>query len=42
MRAPVLGEHTEEVLADVLGLSGSEIGRLYDGGIVAGPTPVTS
>ena len=29
-RAPVLGEHTEAVLADVLGLSPSEIGRLHD------------
>ena len=36
-RAPLLGEHTEEVLADVLGLSGGEIGRLHDDGIVAGP-----
>ena len=36
-RAPLLGEHTEEVLADVLGLSGAEIGRLHDDGVVAGP-----
>ena len=36
-RAPALGEHTDEVLADVLGLSGAEIGRLHDGGVVAGP-----
>ena len=35
-RAPQLGEHTEEVLAGVLGLSGAEIGRLHDGGVVAG------
>ena len=34
-RAPQLGEHTEEVLADVLGLSGAEIGRLHDDGVVA-------
>ncbi|MGV1049333.1 MAG: CoA transferase [Solirubrobacterales bacterium] len=33
-RAPLLGEHTEEVLADLLGLSGSEIGRLHDAGVV--------
>jgi 2-methylfumaryl-CoA isomerase len=40
--APVLGQHTEEVLADVLGLSSGEIGRLHDGGVVAGPElPVT-
>jgi 2-methylfumaryl-CoA isomerase len=36
-RAPVLGEHTEEVLADVLKLSAGEIGRLRDAGVVAGP-----
>ena len=36
-RAPLLGEHTEEVLADVLGLSEAEIGRLHDEGVVAGP-----
>ncbi len=35
-RAPVLGEHTDEVLAEVLGLSDAEIGRLHDGGVVAG------
>jgi 2-methylfumaryl-CoA isomerase len=37
-RAPVLGEHTEEVLAEVLGLSPGEIGDLHDRGVVAGPT----
>ncbi|ADB52712.1 CoA transferase [Conexibacter woesei] len=35
--APLLGEHTEQVLADVLGLSPAEIGRLHDDGVVAGP-----
>jgi 2-methylfumaryl-CoA isomerase len=39
MRAPLLGEHTEEVLAGVLGLSDAEIGRLSDAGVVAGVTP---
>jgi 2-methylfumaryl-CoA isomerase len=34
--APQLGEHTEEILAEVLGLSGAEIGRLHDAGTVAG------
>ncbi len=38
--APLLGEHTDEVLASVLGLSDGEIGRLHDDGVVAGPTPV--
>jgi 2-methylfumaryl-CoA isomerase len=41
-RAPLLGEHTDEVLADVLGLSEAEIGRLHDEGVVAGPTPVAA
>ncbi len=36
-RAPVLGEHTDEVLADLLGLTGTEIGRLHDDGVIAGP-----
>jgi 2-methylfumaryl-CoA isomerase len=40
-RAPLLGEHTDEVLGEVLGLSDAEIGRLHDGRVVAGalPTP---
>lgn len=36
-RAALLGEHTDEILADVLGLSEGEIGRLHDDKIVAGP-----
>jgi 2-methylfumaryl-CoA isomerase len=40
-RAPMLGEHTDEVLADVLGLTDAEIGRLYDEGIVGGPVSVS-
>jgi 2-methylfumaryl-CoA isomerase len=35
-RAPVLGEHTDEILGDVLGLSSAEIGRLHGDGVVAG------
>jgi 2-methylfumaryl-CoA isomerase len=35
--APLLGEHTDAVLAEVLGLSSAEIGRLHDERIVAGP-----
>ena len=35
--APRLGEHTAAILADDLGLSDREIGRLFDVGIVAGP-----
>jgi 2-methylfumaryl-CoA isomerase len=35
--APELGQHTEEILAGVLGLSEAEIGGLHDRGVVAGP-----
>jgi 2-methylfumaryl-CoA isomerase len=35
--APMLGAHTDEILADVLGLGEGAIGRLHDQGIVAGP-----
>jgi 2-methylfumaryl-CoA isomerase len=34
--APQLGAHTDQVLAEVLGMSSSEIGRLHDAGVVAG------
>ncbi len=34
-RAPLLGEHTEEILAGTLGLADAEIGRLVDAGTVA-------
>jgi 2-methylfumaryl-CoA isomerase len=33
--APALGEHTDEVLAQVLGMSSSEIARLHDANVVA-------
>jgi 2-methylfumaryl-CoA isomerase len=35
--APALGEHTDEILATVLGLGDGEIGSLHDRGLVAGP-----
>jgi len=35
--APPLGQHTEEVLLELVGLSAAEFGRLHDRGIVAGP-----
>jgi 2-methylfumaryl-CoA isomerase len=35
--APRLGQHTDEVLASVLGLPSHEIARLHDTGLVAGP-----
>lgn len=36
-RAPAIGEHTDEILCEVLGLSEAEVGRLHDEGVVAGP-----
>lgn len=36
--APLLGADTEQVLAEVLGLSSAEIGRLHEGGVVASPS----
>ena len=38
--APLLGEHTDEVLAEILALPALEIGKLHDAGIVAGPEPL--
>ena len=35
--APLLGQHTDEILLDVLGLSETDIGVLHDDHIVAGP-----
>jgi 2-methylfumaryl-CoA isomerase len=35
--APQLGEHTDQVLGEILGLSEAAIGRLHDEGVVAGP-----
>jgi 2-methylfumaryl-CoA isomerase len=36
--APRLGQHTDEVLAQTLGMSSGQIARLHDHGLVAGPT----
>lgn len=35
--APNLGEHTEEILTEIVGLGEAEVSRLYDDRIVAGP-----
>lgn len=35
--APLLGEHTEQVLSEDLGLSPAEVGELFDRGVVAAP-----
>src|SRR5579864_8429836 len=40
--APRLGEHTDAVLSEVLGLSAAAIGRLHDSGIAAGPNATVS
>ncbi|HXG37088.1 MAG TPA: hypothetical protein VNL15_08975, partial [Dehalococcoidia bacterium] len=36
---PAIGEHTDQVLEEVLGLTTEEIARLREGDIVAGPLP---
>ena len=33
--APLLGQHTDEILMDVLGMTSPEVGKLHDNGIVA-------
>jgi 2-methylfumaryl-CoA isomerase len=38
--APRLGEHTDEILLDILGLTEGEVGNLHDEGIVAGPAAI--
>jgi len=38
--APLLGQHTDEILAERLGLAEHEIGHLHDDGVVAGPAAV--
>ena len=35
--APVLGQHTDEILSGILGLGDHEIGRLHDEKVVGGP-----
>jgi 2-methylfumaryl-CoA isomerase len=37
--APLLGQHSDEILREVLRLSEPEIGRLHDRGVVDGPGP---
>ena len=39
-RAPVLGEHTDEVLSEILALSDTELGRLREARVIAGPVEV--
>ncbi|MCO5063930.1 MAG: CoA transferase [Rhizobiaceae bacterium] len=40
-RSPALGEHTDEILSSILGLSSREIGQLHDAGLAAGPAAGT-
>jgi len=35
--APLVGQHTDEILLDVLGMSEGEVGQLHDEGIISGP-----
>jgi 2-methylfumaryl-CoA isomerase len=35
--APVLGQHTDEILSGILGLPAHEIARLHDQKVVGGP-----
>lgn len=35
--APLLGQHTDDILLGVLGLGSAAIGKLHDSGVVAGP-----
>jgi 2-methylfumaryl-CoA isomerase len=35
--APTLGQHTDEILSGILGLSSGEIGKLHDEKVVGGP-----
>lgn len=35
--APLIGQHTDQILLDVLGLDAAAIGRLHDSGLVARP-----
>jgi 2-methylfumaryl-CoA isomerase len=37
---PVLGQHSDEVLADLLGMGSGEIGALHDRKVIAGPDDV--
>jgi 2-methylfumaryl-CoA isomerase len=38
-RAAILGEHTDEILSTLLGMSSREITGLREAGIVGGPRP---
>ncbi len=36
--APRLGQHTDEILLELAGVSEAELGRLHDDGVIAGPS----
>ncbi|MCY4241154.1 MAG: formyl-CoA transferase [Rhodobacter sp.] len=42
VRSPLLGEHTEEVLSDVLGYSGEDLDRILESGAVGQPNRTAS
>ena len=35
-RGPLLGEHTDQILSEDLGLNENQIGKLYEQGIISG------
>jgi len=37
--APGLGQHSDEVMTEILGLSAAELAGLHDRGVIAGPSP---
>jgi 2-methylfumaryl-CoA isomerase len=41
-RAPTLGEHTDEVLSEILHLSDGQIGKLRDKHVIAGPIELSA
>jgi 2-methylfumaryl-CoA isomerase len=41
-RAPILGEHTDEVLSEILQMSDGQIGQLRDKHVIAGPIELAS
>jgi formyl-CoA transferase len=41
-RSPLLGEHTEEILCDVLGFSENEIGEILESGVTGAPSRIAA
>jgi formyl-CoA transferase len=41
-RSPLLGEHTDEILRDVLGYSDAEVGEIANSGAIGTPTQIAA